>query len=196
MSPRRDGLPELAQPSLPQLRAPHPTSTHSRPKQHSASLVPSQRHALLPKVSLRCSWQRTHLTGLTPASDSFQRLLGCLPSQPQTSPQPFARSANTPQPVRFPFRQQYRSVLSTLLNEARAQRAETVVKCFYDRIICRHGCPRRLLSDRGPQFKSSITEAVCLGILREKDLLFGVLPSRGWSSGALYAGAERFASDR
>ena len=41
------------------------------------------------------------------------------------------------------------------------QRAETVVKCFYDRIICRHGCPRRLLSDRGPQFKATITEAVC-----------------------------------
>ena len=45
--------------------------------------------------------------------------------------------------------------------------------------------------NRGPQFKSSITEAVCLGILREKDLLFGVLPSRGWSSGALYEAMER-----
>ena len=41
------------------------------------------------------------------------------------------------------------------------QVAATVVRAFYDRIICRHGCPRRLLSDRGPQFTSGLMQAVC-----------------------------------
>jgi len=41
------------------------------------------------------------------------------------------------------------------------QLSETVVKAFYQRVICRHGAPARLLSDNGPQFRSSLVEALC-----------------------------------
>src|SRR5213082_3292638 len=41
--------------------------------------------------------------------------------------------------------------------EAKAMReatAENVVKFIYKRIICRHGCPKIILSDRGTQFRN------------------------------------------
>ena len=39
--------------------------------------------------------------------------------------------------------------------------AATVVRCFYERIVCRHGCPVRLLSDRGPQFAGLLVRRIC-----------------------------------
>ena len=41
------------------------------------------------------------------------------------------------------------------------QTAPTVVKAFYERIICQHGCPLRLLSDNGPAFRAKLVEALC-----------------------------------
>src|SRR5699024_10817764 len=41
------------------------------------------------------------------------------------------------------------------------QLAITVVNAVCDRIICRHGCPGRLLSDNGPQFRSALVETLC-----------------------------------
>src|SRR5699024_6068371 len=41
------------------------------------------------------------------------------------------------------------------------QLAGTVVQGVYERIICHHGCPVRLLSDNGPQFRSAIVESLC-----------------------------------
>ena len=41
------------------------------------------------------------------------------------------------------------------------QLSSTVAQCFYERIICRYGTPRALLSDRGPQFKSQLIELLC-----------------------------------
>ena len=43
----------------------------------------------------------------------------------------------------------------------RDQTAITVVRAFYERILCRVGCPVRLLSDNGPQFKSALVETLC-----------------------------------
>ena len=39
--------------------------------------------------------------------------------------------------------------------------AITVVRAFYERVICHHGVPKRLLSDNGPQFRSALVEALC-----------------------------------
>lgn len=41
------------------------------------------------------------------------------------------------------------------------QTAITVIQAFYTNVICRHGCPRRLLSDNGPSFRSHLLEALC-----------------------------------
>ena len=41
------------------------------------------------------------------------------------------------------------------------QVATTVLREFYERIVCRHGVPQRLLSDNGPQFKSALVETMC-----------------------------------
>ena len=41
------------------------------------------------------------------------------------------------------------------------QLASTVCAAFCEHIICRHGVPRMLLSDRGPQFKSNLIEFLC-----------------------------------
>lgn len=41
------------------------------------------------------------------------------------------------------------------------QTALTVTRLFYERIICRFGCPLKLLSDNGPQFRSSMIEHLC-----------------------------------
>ena len=36
-----------------------------------------------------------------------------------------------------------------------------MVRSFYERVICQHGVPRRLLSDNGPQFRSALVEVLC-----------------------------------
>ena len=41
------------------------------------------------------------------------------------------------------------------------QKAETIAKLFVDHIICRHGIPEELLSDRGANFLSSLMQEVC-----------------------------------
>ena len=41
------------------------------------------------------------------------------------------------------------------------QLAITVVRAFYKEVICRHGCPQNLLSDRGPQFRSDLVDSLC-----------------------------------
>ena len=41
------------------------------------------------------------------------------------------------------------------------QLALTVMQAFYARVICRHGCPEYLLSDRGPQFHGALIQAMC-----------------------------------
>jgi transposase InsO family protein len=39
--------------------------------------------------------------------------------------------------------------------------AKTIARAFFEEIICRHGCPKRLLSDRGSQFLSTLIKEVC-----------------------------------
>ena len=39
--------------------------------------------------------------------------------------------------------------------------AKTIARVFFEQIICRHGCPKRLLSDRGSQFLSNLIKEVC-----------------------------------
>jgi len=39
--------------------------------------------------------------------------------------------------------------------------AENVIEFIYERIICRHGCPRIILSDRGSHFKNKLVEGLC-----------------------------------
>ena len=41
------------------------------------------------------------------------------------------------------------------------QETREVAQAFYDRIICRQGCPRRFLTDQGSSFKSNLVEALC-----------------------------------
>ena len=48
--------------------------------------------------------------------------------------------------------------------EAKAMReatAENVVKFIYKRIICRHGCPKIILSDRGTHFRNKVVDGLC-----------------------------------
>jgi Integrase zinc binding domain/Integrase core domain len=48
--------------------------------------------------------------------------------------------------------------------EAKAMKeatAENVVEFIYKRIICRHGCPKIILSDRGTHFKNKLVEGLC-----------------------------------
>ena len=39
--------------------------------------------------------------------------------------------------------------------------SRTVAPAFVDYIICEHGCPRKLLSDRGTQFLAELVQHVC-----------------------------------
>ena len=48
-------------------------------------------------------------------------------------------------------------------------KAETVARAFLDSVICEHGCPRKLLSDRGTQFLAELVRQVCQ-ILEVKQL--------------------------
>ena len=41
------------------------------------------------------------------------------------------------------------------------QKADTIAKLFVEQIICRHGIPEELLSDRGTNFLSSVIQEVC-----------------------------------
>lgn len=41
------------------------------------------------------------------------------------------------------------------------QRAETVAKLFVEQIVCRHGLPEELLSDRGANFLSTLIQEIC-----------------------------------
>ena len=41
------------------------------------------------------------------------------------------------------------------------QLADTVAHLFYERILCRYGAPRFLLSDRGPQMRSLLVQQLC-----------------------------------
>ena len=41
------------------------------------------------------------------------------------------------------------------------QRAETIVKLFVVNVVCRHGVPEQLLSDRGANFLSDLIQGVC-----------------------------------
>ena len=49
------------------------------------------------------------------------------------------------------------------------QTAKTVADILITKIVCRHGCPRHLLSDRGGNFKSQLLEEVCT-IMKSKHL--------------------------
>uniref|UniRef100_A0A914UKT1 RNA-directed DNA polymerase n=1 Tax=Plectus sambesii TaxID=2011161 RepID=A0A914UKT1_9BILA len=46
------------------------------------------------------------------------------------------------------------------------QTAETIARLLVEHIVCRHGCPSKLLSDRGPAFMSGLLSEVlkCLGV--------------------------------
>jgi transposase InsO family protein len=41
------------------------------------------------------------------------------------------------------------------------QTADTIARLLVEQIVARHGVPERLLSDRGPNFLSSLVEKVC-----------------------------------
>ena len=42
------------------------------------------------------------------------------------------------------------------------QRADTIAKCLVEGVICRHGAPEQLLSDRGANFMSELVAEVCV----------------------------------
>jgi hypothetical protein len=44
------------------------------------------------------------------------------------------------------------------MNEATA---ENVVKFIYEKIICKHGCPKIILSDRGTHFRNKLVDGLC-----------------------------------
>ena len=46
------------------------------------------------------------------------------------------------------------------------QKADTIARLLVESIVCRHGVPEELLSDRGPNFLSELIQEVCklLGI--------------------------------
>src|SRR3954467_9875430 len=39
--------------------------------------------------------------------------------------------------------------------------ADNVIQFLYDRIICRHGCPKIILSDRGAHFRNKLVDGLC-----------------------------------
>ena len=48
--------------------------------------------------------------------------------------------------------------------EAKAMKeatAKNVIEFIYEEIICRHGCPRIILSDRGTHFRNEIVDGLC-----------------------------------
>ena len=47
------------------------------------------------------------------------------------------------------------------LMPTRNQEATTVAKLLFDRVICVHGCPIQILTDRGPNFESQLFQELC-----------------------------------
>ena len=48
--------------------------------------------------------------------------------------------------------------------EAKAMKdatAENIIEFIYERIICRHGCPKVILSDQGKHFRNKVMEGLC-----------------------------------
>ena len=41
------------------------------------------------------------------------------------------------------------------------QKAETIAPLFLEHIVCRHGIPEELLSDRGANFLSNLIQEIC-----------------------------------
>ena len=41
------------------------------------------------------------------------------------------------------------------------QKAETIARMFVEHVVCRHGAPQELLSDRGANFLSDLVLEVC-----------------------------------
>ena len=41
------------------------------------------------------------------------------------------------------------------------QKAETIARLFVENIVCRHGIPEELLSDRGANFLSNLMQEIC-----------------------------------
>src|SRR5207237_690609 len=68
---------------------------------------------------------------------------------------------------RIKRRNRYKLVITDYLTkwpEAKAMKeatAENVVKFIYEGIICRHGCPKIILSDRGTHFRNKLVEGLC-----------------------------------
>lgn len=48
-------------------------------------------------------------------------------------------------------------------------KAETVARAFVEQVVCRHGCPEKLLTDRGTNFMSEVFKEVC-SLLQTKQL--------------------------
>ena len=46
--------------------------------------------------------------------------------------------------------------------------ASTVARVFFDRVVCEHGCPKTLLSDRGTNFLSKVVLEVCRKMQTQK----------------------------
>ena len=54
------------------------------------------------------------------------------------------------------------------------QRSETIIKLLIDHVICRHGVPEALVSDRGPNLLSTLMQEVCsLTGMRKLNTTFG-----------------------
>ncbi len=45
--------------------------------------------------------------------------------------------------------------------------ARTIANAFFEHVVCRHGCPQKILSDRGTQFMAELFQTLCsrLGIV-------------------------------
>ena len=66
------------------------------------------------------------------------------------------------------------------------QRAETVARLFVEEVICRHGAPERLLSDRGANFLSDLLAEVCRLMKVKKVNTSGYHPRpMDWSKGSI-----------
>ena len=67
----------------------------------------------------------------------------------------------------------------------RNQEASTVAKILVDRVICVHGCPIQILTDRGPNFESSLFRELCARLAVDKIRTTAYQPSTN-------GGIERF----
>jgi len=58
------------------------------------------------------------------------------------------------------------------------QEAATVAKIMFDHIICVHGCPLQILSDRGTNFESQLFSELCKLLAVDKIRTTAYQPSR------------------